>query len=84
MKKAEKPAMDNPFINAAGANLQLTIFDQQDGKLIDGIIIEIADSWFALKCADGQIRKFDIKQLPKEWNLERFLLPSKKARRNAA
>ncbi len=53
-------------------NLHLTTFDQQDGKLVSGIIIEITNTAFDLRCTDGQVRKFDISALPKDWMNTKF------------
>lgn len=43
---------------------QVSIFDQQDGKLVKGTVVQTTDQWFVLQCTDGQIRKFDINCLP--------------------
>lgn len=65
MKTEQKSVRANPFIDGVKVlNRQLTIFDQQDGKLVYGIMIEKTDFWFALQCIDGQVRKFDIGELP--------------------
>lgn len=53
----------NPF-NAA--NLRLTIFEQQEGKPVNGTVIDMTDTSFVLQCTDGQIRKFDVTLLPKK------------------
>lgn len=63
MKKEQKLISDNAIVNIRRVNLPLTIFDQQDGKLVTGMIIETTDTWFALQCTDGQVRKFDISAL---------------------
>lgn len=64
MKKEQKLIRGNAFVTTRRVNLPLTIFDQQEGKLVTGIIVETTATWFALQCTDGQVRKFAISLLP--------------------
>jgi hypothetical protein len=43
---------------------QVTIFDEQDGKIIKGVVVERNLFSFTVKSNDGNLRKFDISMLP--------------------
>lgn len=68
MKKIKQPPPTHQLNNnTANPNLQLSVFDDQDGKMVDGTVTGITATHFSLQCTDGQLRKFDIGQFEGAW-----------------
>lgn len=63
MKGRSNPLRSKSLSDFLKTEIQITLFDQQDGKLVRGVIIGATSTCFSLQCTDGQVRKFDIEAM---------------------